>query len=84
MGWYHLGGLAPTQDWEMAILALGDSCSSSSLGFVYGYTDRGRRKDYFLFCFHFDSIVLGSDALQTLPLCEQALELSMFVWSLIQ
>lgn len=50
MGWYHLGGLAPTQDWEMAILALGDSCSSSTLGFVYGYTEGGGRT---IFCFVF-------------------------------
>lgn len=50
MGLYHLGGLAPTKDWEMAFLVLGDSCSSS-LGFAYGYTDGGGGRATFCFVF---------------------------------
>lgn len=45
----------------------------------------GGRKDYFLFCFYLDSIILESDAQQTLPLCEWSLEQCvLFFWELIQ
>jgi len=43
------------------------------LGFFLDVEEE-RRKDYFLFYFHLDSIILKSDAQQTLPLCEWSSE----------